>query len=253
MKLLCLCPLYNHKQSLTETALACFEYQTHKEATLLLIDDRPPSHQLPGVTASVPNVALAKFPTRFPSIGAKYNAGIAWAKEQGIEFDALSIWDGDDLYFPRHLELSALAMETSPWCYPKHIFYTSFGNLVLHPTGQRSHWGCCSFPLPLLDALGGFEDERRMGFDQLMVAALHKAGGPPGSPTLPTYLYRWESTQGDHASGHSEGFQCTKWWDRVPCIKAGGVLESNFDEDSLAMLIQANQHSPESLRATGQA
>lgn len=249
VKFLCLMPLYNHKQSLTETALACFDYQTYKEATLLLIDDRPPSHQLPGVSEDVPNVALATFPTRFPSLGAKYNAGITWAKEKGIEFDALAIWDGDDVYLPRHLELSAKVLESSPWCFPETIFYASMGNLVAHKTKQLGHWGCCSFSVSLLDALGGFQNERRMGFDQLMVQALHAAGGTPGSPTVPTYLYRWESSQGDHASGWSEGFACTKWWDRVPCVRAEGTLVPSFDEDSLAMLVQANQHSPESLRA----
>ena len=216
---------------------------------MLLLDDRPIRSQMPGLhpCPETERVHLVGFPSRFPSIGAKYDAGISWAKSAGIEFNAISIWDGDDSFLPRHLELSARVLEQYDWCYPSVIFSTMTGVLRTEPTETRRCWSSCSFRRSLLDSIGGFQDDPQVAFDQNTVARLRAIAGEPGDTGVPTYVYRWSDTGSDHASGHSDGAADTKWYKRVPIAKQRGTLYPMLDDATLNIFSQAKERFPEYL------
>lgn len=247
MRFLALVGIYNHRQDLTNNCVACFNMQTNQESHMLLLDDRPPRNQFQEIR-DCPRVHHVGFESRFPSMGTKYDAGVAWAIANDIEFDAISIWDGDDTFFPRHLELASKVLETHEWCYPSIMFSTATGRLNTEPTHTTKCWSTCTFRRSAIEAIGGFGNDKVVGFDQNVVARLKKIVGTPGDTGVPTYVYRWSDTGSDHASGYSRGAASTCWFGRVPIAKVKGPVYPNFDDATLGMFSQAKEKFPEYLK-----
>lgn len=241
MKALCLCPVYNHPQRLTENALACFLDQTIQESPWIVVGDDRPSGQLDSGVDRENGIIIATFESRFTSMGAKYNAMVKAAREYGAEFDTLVIWDDDDHYFPRHLELMDLAYLANPeadWAYPERV-YSTFGRALRQEDSGGRFWASCSLKMSLYDKMGGFAECREMSFDQQALGAMRTKGVrcTPESG----YVYNWEITNADHASGHSAGYTCTAWYHKTPASRSTGPLNITYTEEGMWLLREADK------------
>ena len=112
MRFLCLAAIYTHSQEWLENLVQCFIDQTHREATLLILDDRPNEFRYQDpcrfIPWSVPNVSSA-ITTNRGNMAHKYNDGLKLAVD--ISYDAVCIFDDDDHFLPTHLERHAAVLE----------------------------------------------------------------------------------------------------------------------------------------------
>jgi len=228
MKFLCLTPLYNHGQWLTENVYQSLIDQTHSNWIWVLGDDRPEPFQLSGLVDPDPRVVLKKFSTRCSSMGEKYAGMVAEAEARGIEWDAIAIMDGDDFFTPKHLEHHARMLLQDDFSYPSIVITTYAGIIQVEATAGR-FWSSVAFTKNALSKINGFGDSKIVGFDQEMLGKLKDACGVVDSQ-IPTYVYRWGDTGSDHTSGHSSGFSCTEWWGKTPVYPAGGLLYPKLDD-----------------------
>ncbi len=228
MKFLCLTPLYNHHQRLTQNVYQALVDQTHGDWVWVLGDDRPWESQLPGLLEPDPRVVIKRFHTRCESMGEKYTAMVAHAEEQGIQWDAIAIMDGDDMFMPKHLEKHAEALSWSLYSRPS-VVLTAITGIVQVESSTGRFWSSVAFTRKGLERVGGFGDSKFVGFDQEMLTKFKKLCGETDHET-PTYVYRWADTASDHASGHSSGFACTEWWGKVPVMPGEGLLYPRYDD-----------------------
>jgi len=236
MKFLCLCPVYNHRQELTENAVMQFLHQTYGDKHLVIMDDRPAANRLEPMHDWKQGISVFTSDTRFSTMGAKYNAMVKEATDAGIEWDAIAIWDDDDLYFPKHLlhHANVMLIGGSKWNHPSWVFSTYGQALRTEETGGR-FWASSALTRQLYNDMGGFDECRQVSFDQQALGRMRKFGGDPGDAGN-HYVYMWELTQGDHASGHSEGYACEKWYERVPVSRSTGPLVPRYTQEALWVL-----------------
>ena len=194
MRFLCLCPTYNRPWRLLEESLACFHSQVNKDAFLLIYDDL-------GVFPEQrhDNWALISTTTREPGIVEKYNRMLELAQEFG-PFDALTLWDDDDIYLPNHLHYHALVLKDYELSYPSHVYSTYTGQRLIEPSGGR-FWASLAIRYEAFLRTGGFVLTRRSDFDQQSLGKwlrecsceeLDRSG-------TPTYVFRWEDTLSIHS------------------------------------------------------
>lgn len=228
MRFLCLCPVYNHRQELTENAVQQFLDQTYQDKHLVIMDDRQPEvNRLEPGHDWKQGVSIFSNEYKYPTMGEKYNAMVKQATDAGVEWDAIAIWDDDDLWFPRHLEhhnhCYSLASNPVAWVYPRKV-YSTFGHaLRTEETGGR-FWSSITFTRAAFNAMGGFENDPVVAFDQNNLRKLREVCGDPLPLDQGLYVYMWELTQDDHASGHSSGAACTQWYSKVRVSSSTGPL-----------------------------
>ena len=117
MNILCLCPTYGRPR-LVANALACFLAQDYPEEKrrLVILDD---AGQIPASQAD--GWAVISMPVRYNSLPDKYNALLSMERvlRPNSRWDAVAVWDDDDIYFPWHLSAAAKALGGgSPSCKP---------------------------------------------------------------------------------------------------------------------------------------
>lgn len=253
MRILCLCPTYNHARLLCN-AIACFAAQTHPDRFLLILDDAGQIAEQSGDRWRIVTV-----PTRYPSLPAKYNAllEIAQCGPPGpggsAGWDAVAVWDDDDVYFPWHLSAAAAAFEANPQYQSAKpsIVHSSYrhtmvcracgattrdivdwqptacalcgsANTYCQPIRERADGrfhGSLVIRREALERIGGWVQTRRADFDQQQLAAT-AAAGPVGdmlewSPQqTPSYVYRWQTTGTTHCSGLMRSADNEDWYDR---------------------------------------
>lgn len=227
-RFLCLTPLYNHHQRLTKNVYQALVDQTHKDWVWLLGDDRPKEHQLMATVDPDPRVRIVHFPERCKSMGEKYTGMVEYAAKHNIEWDAIAIMDGDDMFAPAHLQKHAEILRTAHYSRPSIVFTAVTGVVQVEFSAGR-FWSSVAFTKQGLQEIGGFGDSRIVGFDQQLMKAFSDRYGEPDHG-VPTYVYRWSNTASDHASGHSSGFACTEWWNKVPYQPAEGLLYPWYDD-----------------------
>lgn len=240
MRFLCLCPIYNHPKRLIENAMACFIDQSHWDATLLLGDDGPGYSEFRSIlrnsSAYRQDIHLTRFSKRLGSIGEKCQEMYRAAVDIGIQFDAIALWDDDDIYLRRHLESLNEALSYCPgihWAKSKTIGSTYGGSLKLESSAGR-FWASIGIKREAFERIGGFVQTRSANFDQQMLAKLNVLAGEPADSNI-TYVYRWEDTQANHCSGAMVSPDDETWWDKVPCIPAEGTLTPAFDLTTLSI------------------
>lgn len=227
MKFLCLCPVYNHPQRLLENSLSCFLSQTHHEALLLIGDDGI------GYQEGFLNhrVLVHRFPERQPSLGHKYQAMLEVAIARGIEFDAVAIWEDDDIYFTDHLEQHRIQFEENQtdWNYYHLAGSTYGGRFHLEASGGR-FWAGITVRRSYLEKQGGFVQTKEASFDQQFIQRMMAGNGKVGF-TPPTYVYRWDDTLANHTSGFMSSPTDHSWYEKTPVAPSpGGRLLPQFDK-----------------------
>lgn len=238
MRFVCLCPIWNHRHDTIQNAVQCFLDQTHREATLVLIDDRPAEcrTRVSEFANSVfpQHILYLGLPDRQATLGDKYNAGLDVVDElragdpKRFRWDAIAIWDDDDGFLPTHLENAANAYRKHPealWTYPDTV-YTTFGGYVhTEDTGGR-FWSSITFKRELLERMNGaprFQPVAACGHDQMFLGAAKQIAPPVVPEGGPTYVYRWDGRNAEnHTSGYSQGFSDTEWMEKTPYSCSGG-------------------------------
>lgn len=235
MNLLCLCPTYG-RPKLVENAVACFlsqDYDLDKRAFAILDD----ADQINGGVIPGENVHIVSTPSRFPSLSAKYNFLLSTRSNW---YDAVIVWDDDDVYCPWHLSRYAEALANHRWAHPTEVWSDYTGRLALERAQGRFH-GSLGIRRDLLEEIGGWIDTPRADFDQQQIQACARLGGEPGRPDrddLPSYVFRWQSTGAGHCQGLMTSPANEDWYSRVPISQPGchGPLVPRFDKDTEAKL-----------------
>lgn len=247
MRFLCLCPTYNHGRLLPNT-LACFAAQTHADRFLLILDD---GGQIQPQTGD--GWLIESVDKRFPSLPAKYNAMLRIAANRLLDWDAVAVWDDDDVYLPWHLSAAVAALEgvsAEPSAKPSAIWSSYTHRLTCRQCGVTTHdlvgWqpvpcrlcgssdtvcrpmrepaagrfhGSLVLSRPAVERIGGWVQTRRADFDQQQIAAAAAAGPMidllAHSPhQVPSYVYRWQTTAASHCSGLMASPDNDTWYDR---------------------------------------
>ena len=222
MNLLCLCPTYGRPPTLLETTTELFMRQDYPtdQRLLCLLDDlgNVPTRNI------ADSVSIFSTGQRFESLPAKYDFATApwdgWHRFAFQEFawDAVVVWDDDDIYLPWHLRSHAAALADHGWSKPSMIRSTygcRAGQTIVESATGRFH-GSVAIRREMLPRMGGWlgvmppGEATRADFDQRMIAAL-QAIEPPGDPLQfdpsPSYVYGWGRSQ--HCSGlmgHSDWY-----------------------------------------------
>lgn len=231
MRIACLMPTYGRRRELLENSIACFVAQDYADKLLLIYDDLG---ALWDARCDVPGVVILSNRHRRSSVGAKYNEGADYLSKTGRWFDAIAVWDDDDIYLPNYLSGHVEAFGKDPyamWSKPPQIISAYHqppqtedaagrfhGSIVVH----RAAWK----HLPWIDTT-------RATFDQEYIAALVGKFGPPAKPPT-SYVYRWQTSGAGHCSGlmgREDWYEAYKPDSREP-IKD---LTAKFDDDTRAV------------------
>lgn len=201
MHLLCLMPTYGRKPELLNNTLACFQHQTYPLKSLLIYDDLGNLHR---TEVDVPGVHIFSTMRRADNLGHKYNQMFEIADSLQIRYDAVVVWDDDDIYLPHHLENHAKALQQSMWSKPSRAITDVSTTLENIGSDGRFH-GSIAAMYDVVEDFPWIETERAT-FDQEFMQQLARpdVGGEPGDPCEfgpPQYIYRWGSAGVHHVSG----------------------------------------------------
>jgi glycosyltransferase involved in cell wall biosynthesis len=203
MHILCLMPTYGRKASLLSNAIACFVAQTHPNKSLLIYDDLG---TLADTWCSVPNVYIVSTSERAPNLSDKYNIMLRHAAAASCPYEAVAVWDDDDVYLPHHLQAHAQALNVAAWSKPSRIISAFHSPPVEEAADGRFHGSIAvrrdtvsQYPWP---------DTLRATFDQEYMEELLRVSLPHDTlktmanlGRAPSYVYRWQTSQSSHCSG----------------------------------------------------
>jgi hypothetical protein len=195
MRFLCLCPTYGRRPELVWNAIWCFKQQARDDdAYLCLIDDLGTID----ATDAPSDMIVVQTGSRVPTLPQKYLLGFLECSD--LDFDAVAIWDDDDLYFPHHLLNHSKALEHGPFSKPSTIYSTYTGTIQPESAAGR-FWGSCAMRREVFEA--NLSKSSKCSYDQESIANFERLGmidpclyGPP------QYVYRWGETSAAHASGY---------------------------------------------------
>ena len=207
-KVSCVCLTYNRypdKGKLLEEALQSFVLQDYprKYLELIVLNDCPQQEIVLG--PALDGVKVLNAPSRFASLGEKYNAAIALATG-----DFIMPWEDDDISLPwRVSQAVAMLGESDYWKPPQVVFSVHGGTIRTdHTVGVRHHAGV--FRKSAWKRVGGYphtSGNQDMLFDARLEAQC-SVSHPRPSPTpwlvMPpsqwAYVYRW-GVSNAHLSG----------------------------------------------------
>lgn len=215
MKFLCLCPTYGKTPEVIANAIKCFLDQTYKEAHLLIYDDLGNYRNAELLNRDFDNITLVSSLQRCPGIVPKYERMLELAKAFGIDYDALALWDDDDIYLPEHLANHAKTLcFPVDWSYPINV-YSTYGNQLRAEESGGRFWASLAITRKSFQRVGGFVQSSLATFDQQSLAKfnalLHR--GIPDQEAGPTYVFRWQDTKTIHAQ-HFMG-DAVNWYNHV--------------------------------------
>lgn len=224
MKIACLMPTYGRRPELLMNSLACFVNQSHENKVLIIVDDLG---NLEGCV--VPDgVRVLSSRRRAPSVGSKYNTAIHSLEE---DYDAVAVWDDDDVYRSDYLSTHALALACNEWSKPSTII-TAYTNPPCQEDATGRFHGTLCITKQLLHYVNYWEVTRRGTFDQEFMAKLQKAA-VPGDPIQygrPQYVYRWGGAQCMHSSGMIDGDAYFKY--KPQYTEPITTLTPKYDDDT---------------------
>lgn len=207
LRVACLCPTYKRPR-LVANALACFEAQTYPYRRLFVLDD---ANQFPPMFAA--RYQMEATPERYPSLPAKY----ARLMDLARDFDAIAVWDDDDIYLPHHLAVSLTGIQRGHlWSKPSQV-HTLVDSPKIEDAAGRFH-GSLVFRRDWLADQGGWPATGRMDFDLQLIARSQAAAAPwdPCTLAAPSYVFRWASTGDYHSQAYSTGPADEGWYHRHP-------------------------------------
>ena len=236
MNLLCVCPTYGRPQRLVENTIACFEAQDHPDRFLVVLDD------LGNVQAQYGDRWLiVSRSMRCRSLPEKYNELCRFRKS----WDAVVVWEDDDLYLPWHLSSIADALESEDsseprWAHPAEVWSTHGRNLQKEPAPGRFH-AALAMNRAAFERVGGWPRTERADFDQQLLSQLRNRCGEPiayDGTGEPSYVFRWEDTQCAHGQGSMRGPDDTAWYrNATPQYHAPiGLINPQFDPSAESVM-----------------
>jgi hypothetical protein len=199
MIFLCVMPTYGRRASLLNNSIACFASQTHNDKKLIIYDDLG---TLNHTDCNYPGVHILSTPYRSASVGDKYNVIMQMATILKIHYDAVAVWDDDDIYLSNYLATHAKILQTHKWSKPSTII-SKYHTPPQEEKGAGRFHGSMAASKDFLYSVEGWIETKRATFDQEMLAKLNNAS-PPGDPCTiapPQYIYRWQTSGGGHCSG----------------------------------------------------
>jgi len=231
MKFLCICPTWGRTPELLANTIECFERQAYaaKDRFLLIVDDLGNVRPQSGDTWQIVSTHQ-----RFPNLPSKYDFAVRWTHSKGRSFDAISIWDDDDVYLPDHLASHATALRNGQWSRPKHIWSTCKG-LALEPPGRR-FWACTAMradalPEPCVMSKACSHPEQ-MDFDQQILRWLQQTHGSPINTQSASFVFRWKDTGNSHCQTN-EGPEGRWYDDAVPRYREPiGTIRPALDQSA---------------------
>ena len=200
MRFICLCPTYGKTPEVIANSIQCFLDQTHQNKLLVIFDDLGNYGRARELGEDYPQVLFVSTSVRCPGIVAKYNTMLKLV--EGIEYDAIALWDDDDLYLPTHLESHARVLRAFPndWSYPNLVYSTYGGKPHAEESGGR-FWASLAILRSSFERIGGFVDSHLATFDQQSLGKFNAllTRGFPDEIGGPTYVFRWQDTKTIHA------------------------------------------------------
>ncbi|MHC4609205.1 MAG: glycosyltransferase, partial [Planctomycetota bacterium] len=231
ISLACLCPTYGRFR-LVENSIACFLAQDYpaEGRRLLVLDDSGIIPPQAGDGWQVVSVG-----SRFPSLPAKYNELV---RLFGDWPDAYVVWEDDDIYLPWHLSSYARAMSGRGWCHPEQVWSTYSGTPKIEGAKGRFH-ASLAMRQTTMWQVGGWPNTGAADFDQQLLARLGTADSPANPDTVPSYVFRWGSTDHPHGQGYMSGPKDETWYYKYAAahrLEPCGELTPMFDQDTAATM-----------------
>ncbi len=219
-KILCLCPTYDRPQRIVEHAIANFRWQHARDDCYLYIHDD---------SGLAPNImgdrwCITSSEIREPSLPAKYDSMVERAESLFPEWDAIAVWDDDDLYLPWHLATAQTLLESHDWVHPSYVWSDHDGVANVESAAGRFH-GSLVVRRDLYNSVGGWlgaqiaGEAQRADFDQRMLSSCETHSetgrGDPAKSRL-SYCFRWGSTRTGHAQGLMRSPSDSSWYTDRP-------------------------------------
>jgi hypothetical protein len=194
-------PTYGRRQSLLNNSLACFFAQTHEDRHLYIFDDLGTLLHCEIDEPYRSQVSILSQTARCSSVGEKYNLMLRMWHDSWFNFDAVAVWDDDDVYLLDHLSTHAAVLANHGWSKPSKIVSAYHEPPAIEDARGRFH-GSIAVRRDLLGK-APWIDTTRATFDQeyLSLLATHEAPGDPCEIELPQYCYRWQTSRSGHCSG----------------------------------------------------
>lgn len=135
MRVSCICPTYARPpahQHLVEEAIGSFLRQDWQDKELIVLNDAAQQE----LVCDAPGVRIVNEPTRYESLGAKYNAAIAMATG-----DLICPWEDDDISLPWRLPQAVTMLGDGDYWKPYQVIYLPRGSgpIYKHNRGVRHH------------------------------------------------------------------------------------------------------------------
>jgi hypothetical protein len=160
---------------------------------------------------------------REPDLISKYERMMDLSLGFG-KFDAIALWDDDDIYLPEHLSKHAQILEDHELSYPSFVWSTH--KAKSEKDGRRKEesgnrfWASLAIRMDAFMRCGGFLKVKPLDLDfkNLMRWKSMCSVGCPCKLGEPTYVYRWEDTGCLHASAFSKSPSDTEWYQRMGSV-----------------------------------
>lgn len=202
MRVICICPTYG-RPTLLENSIACFLAQEYpiRDRHLLILDDAGQYRTQHGHGWTV--ISIDK---RFATMPLKYKQILELCALERDSWDAVCMWDDDDIYLPDHIETHVRGLSLSnhfQWSYPAHIYsLDSPGKIDLQET-RGNHWASICVRAELFKKMDmeSWYNYQQNDFDHKFMAMCQEVGGDPVRVSLkenPTFMFRWQSTNAPH-------------------------------------------------------
>lgn len=198
MHILCLMPTFGRKPELLNNAIACFAAQSHPHKSLMIYDDLG---TLEHAWCSLPYIYTYSTRDRAPSLGEKYNIMMRLANAHHATYDAVAVWDDDDVYLTDYLATHAKTLRNHRWSKPSRII-SAFHQPPMEESGAGRFHGSIAIRRDLVEEVPWI-DTVRATFDQEYLQALSSVVKPGDSCEYgpPQYVYRWQTSGSSHCSG----------------------------------------------------
>jgi hypothetical protein len=161
------------------------------------------------------DMAIVTTGEREPGIVAKYNRMLEMAKQFG-DFDAIALWDDDDIYLANHLKYHRQILQVHGMSYPSTVWSTYTGKMDKEASGGR-FWASLAIEKSEFDRVGGFVNTERADFDQQSLNYWRQniSCGDPCEIGEPTYVFRWSDTGCQHSQYQMRSPDDTGWYQRL--------------------------------------
>lgn len=208
----CICPTYGRFPThghLLSDAVACFLWQDYPAKELVVFNDSREQT----LVCELPGVRVVNMPTRYATLGEKYNAAIKAARG-----DIILPWEDDDVSLPHRISQAVERLKGHAYFNPRRSWYW---HDKLHSDHQH---GVChnasAYTREAWEKVGGYPAVSGSQ-DATMDSRLRALGrtAPPLTDDFRewSYVYRW-GMQPYHLSGSGD---CESFYRDVPRPPAG--------------------------------